>query len=79
MILRLAMYSAKVDTIGLVKMTHTTYFIAQVNFKQYCMVIEHVNTIVLIRKKIKEKNTDILKNFYISYIAMYIDHLHLAT
>ena len=60
-------------------MTHTTYFIAQVNFKQYCMVIEHVNTIVLIRKKIKEKNTDILKNLYISYTAMYIDHLHLAT
>ena len=53
MILRLVKYSAKVDTISLVTMTHTIYFIAEVNFKHYCMVIEHVNTTVLIGKKIK--------------------------
>ena len=43
------------------------------------MVIEHVNTTVLIRKKIKLKKKDILKNLHISYTAMYKDHLHLAT
>ena len=51
LILRLVKYSEIVDTISLVTMTHTIYFIAQVYFKLYCMVVEHVNTTVLIRKK----------------------------
>ena len=32
----------------------------------------------LLEKKIIKKNTKILKNPYISYTAMYKDHLHLA-
>ena len=51
MILRLVKYSEIEDTITLVTITHTIYFIAQVYFKQYCMAVEHVNTTVLIRKK----------------------------
>ena len=41
------------------------------------MVIEHVYTTVLLGIN-KIKNTNILNNLYISYTAMYQDHLHLA-
>ena len=50
MILRQLKYRELVDTIGLVTMIHTIYF------KQDLMVIEHVHTTVLIRKKIIEKH-----------------------
>ena len=53
MILRLFKYTVIVDIISLLTMTHIIYLIAYVYFKQYWMVIEHVHTTVLIRKKIK--------------------------
>ena len=52
---RLVECSGILDTISLITMTHTIYFIANAHFKQYCMVIEHVNTTVLIRKKQNKK------------------------
>ena len=70
MLLCLVKYSEKVDTISLVTMTHTIYFITWVYFKQYWMGIEHVHTTVLIRKKTKIKIHQLLlfwKSLYLVY------------
>ena len=40
------------------------------------MAIEHVNITVLIMKKTIKATNLILNNLYISYTAMYEDHLH---